>query len=238
MAVVFISEGANSKFLKELEDCGHNVVKIQKHDKLYTAIETHPDIVLCQIDNKIFIEEKTYYDLINRYPKLQNSIDDFDFIITSKIKNGKYPSNIGLNLAYTGRYAIHNFKHTDKALLDFLSEQDIEMIAVSQGYSKCSILIVNETSIITSDKGIYDNVREKIDCLLISQGEILLKGMEYGFIGGASGKHKDEIWFYGDIYSHPDYDRIYNFINSKGLKIKGFSEFKLEDVGTVVFVDM
>lgn len=238
MALVFISEDVNAEFLKELENCGHNVIKISKHKKLYTAIESHPDIVVCSVYDKLFIEESTYNDLLRRYPRLDDSLSGIELVITQSIENGKYPSNVGLNLAYTGKYAIHNFKYTDKKLISALYDYEIEMINVKQGYSKCSILIVDESSIITADKGIYDMVKDKIECLLISEGSIVLKDMDYGFIGGASGKYRDEIWFYGDISVHPDYDSIYKFITSRGYKIKKFSHFPLEDVGTVIFVDL
>lgn len=235
MAVVFLSEDAREEFVLELSNCGHNVIKIHKHPKLYTAIESHPDIVVCQIENRLFVEEHTLCDVYKNNPDLKARLSCLDIIDTPRLSNGKYPHDIGLNLAYTGRFAIHNFKHTENELLNFLGSKEIEMIQISQGYSKCSILIVDEDSIITGDTGIYNQVKDKLNCLLVDQGNILLKDMEYGFIGGASGKYKDEIWFYGDIYSHPDYEKIAEFISSRGFRIKGFSGFPLEDIGSIIF---
>lgn len=236
MAVVFISKDVRDEFAMELSNCGHNVIKIPKNPKLYTAIESHPDIVLCQINDTLFIEKTTYDYISEKNPNFSSILSDFKIVITPDIEIGKYPHDVRLNLAYTGKYALHNFKHTDALLTKHLVEKDVELVQISQGYSKCSILVVDENSIITGDKGIYDQVKDKLDCLLINQGDVLLKGMEYGFIGGASGKYLDEIWFYGDIYSHLDYDRILDFITRRGLKIKGFSEYPLEDIGSVVFV--
>ena len=60
-----------------------------------------------------------------------------------------------------------------------------EKINVSQGYSKCSLCIVNENSVITEDDGIAEVLkRHNMDVLKISAGDVLLSGLDYGFLGG------------------------------------------------------
>jgi hypothetical protein len=59
--------------------------------------------------------------------------------------------------------------------------------------------------------------------------------MPYGFIGGCCGKIEDEFVFYGDITEHPDFEKIYNFINDRNIKIKWF-DFPLEDIGSILTV--
>lgn len=232
---VIVSEDINKKFEESLTACGLIVVKVRKNKKLYTAIESHADIVLCPIEKNIIIEADSY-DYLSR--QLVDS--GYTLIKTSAIANGNYPEDIKLNLAYSSCFAIHNFKYTDEILLDAIKNiaknVDRKFVNVKQGYSKCSILIVDEKSIITSDIGVYESVKEEVDCLLISKGHIRLKTLEYGFIGGTSGRYKDEIWFYGDLSKHPDYKRIKSFIEFRKLKLRYFADFELEDIGSIFFL--
>lgn len=148
----------------------------------------------------------------------------------------KYPYNISYNIALFGNYAIHNFKYTDPKILEFINKNKIQKIDVKQGYSKCSICIVDEKSIITSDEGIVKACSEfNIDCLLITQGFIDLFDMNYGFIGGCSGSiSNDTIAFFGDITKHPDYEKIFKFITNKNKKIVCLSEENLLDLGSLI----
>jgi hypothetical protein len=70
--------------------------------------------------------------------------------------------------------------------------------------------------------------------LLIDKGHIQLQGFDYGFIGGASGRIGDTIIFNGDITQHPDYEKIAAFIEDRDLKIKYFTEYPLEDIGSII----
>jgi len=233
---VIVSEKINGYFEKELTNCGLIVIKVRKNKKLYTAIESHPDIILCGVGKTIVIEADTYEYLSEKITNLA-----YHVIKIEAIESGKYPDNIKLNLAYTGKFAIHNLKHTDETLLEILNRdlEDIrvEFIDIKQGYSKCSLLIVDESSVITSDIGIYSSLKDKMNCLLIEKGDIKLSTLDYGFIGGASGRYKDEVWFYGDVSKHPDYKIIKAFIEDRNLKLKYFKEFELEDVGSILFFE-
>lgn len=233
---VIVSEEINEYFEKELTDCGLIVIKVRKNKKLYTAIESHPDIILCGLGKTIVVEADTYDYLSEELTNLGCHV-----IKTEAIKSGKYPDDIKLNLAYTVKFAIHNLKHTDETLLKILNrdleDSLVELIDIKQGYSKCSLLIVDERSVITSDIGIYSSLKDKMNCLFIEKGHIKLSTLDYGFIGGASGRYKDEIWFYGDVSKHPDYKVIKAFIEDRKLKLKYFKEFELEDVGSVLFFE-
>ena len=149
----------------------------------------------------------------------------------SKI-GSKYPANIIYNAACTGKFFLHNLKYTDPELLKSASE--MELINVPQGYTKCNTLIVDEDSIITSDEGIAKSCSHKMNVLLVSPGHIKLQGFSYGFIGGASGRIDNTIYFNGDLSSHPDHKKITDFIKARDLDIKYFSEYPLEDIGSII----
>ncbi|MCQ2550687.1 MAG: hypothetical protein MJ146_00640 [Clostridia bacterium] len=173
-------------------------------EKGYEAIRNHPDIYMCQLGDEMF-----YGD-----PEL---IGD------------RYPLDIRYNACCTGKYFIHNLKYTDKELLK-CAEKYIK-VDVPQGYTKCNVLVVDEDTIITSDRGIK---HDGLNITYIRPGHILLPGQNYGFIGGASGLVEDTIYFNGDITLHPDYQIIRDTILSRGKKIEYVRNKPLLDIGSIL----
>lgn len=211
MSTIYISETANTLLIEELRSQGHNIRTVKLSDITYAPVSSHPDIYMCSmgLNNPVFFGEP------------------------SKI-GAKYPANIIYNAACTGRFFIHNLTYTDISLLKAAS--GMELIDVPQGYTKCNTLIVDENSIITSDEGIAKACSYKMNVCLINKGHIKLQGFNYGFIGGASGRIGNTIYFNGDLSSHPDYKKITDFIKARDLDIKYFSEYPLEDIGSIIII--
>ena len=53
-----------------------------------------------------------------------------------------------------GKYAIHNFKYTDKRVQQELIKSGYELIQTTQGYTNCSIAVIDDNSAIVTDKGL------------------------------------------------------------------------------------
>jgi len=99
---------------------------------------------------------------------------------------------------------------------------------------------IDEKSIITSDKGIYDKCcvgAVSGRTLLIKPSHIKLPGYKTGFIGGASGSHKDKIFFTGSLKTHPDGKLIREFIEKRGKKIVELYSGPLYDAGSILFFE-
>ena len=209
MSTIYISEAAHPLLRDFLINEGHIIETVKSSGITYEPVDSHPDIYMCSlgIDKPVF------------------------FGCPEKI-GSKYPENIRYNAACTGKYFIHNLKYTDPDLLK--AAENTVKINVSQGYAKCSILIVDENSIITSDVGIYNSCYGKLNVLLITTGHIKLKNFPYGFIGGTAGRIGNTIVFNGDLSQHPDFKRICSFISKRGLEIKYFKEYDLEDIGSII----
>ena len=115
----------------------------------------------------------------------------------------------------------------------FLKQQNPPV--TPQGYARCSILPVNEDSIITADWGVAKIcISAGMNVLLIRPGHIQLTGFNYGFIGGCGGRIGDTVVFHGNLSEHPDGNSIREFIHQRGLKIKDFPEFPLTDIGSIL----
>ncbi|WAW15479.1 DUF6873 family GME fold protein [Peptostreptococcus equinus] len=229
MKNIIVDRRISKEIKSNLSSIGYNVIESYKHEYLYSAIESHVDICLF-FDGKIFIaspESYEYYSIILKGQKIECGS-------TRLSKN--YPKDVAYNVSYMGEYAIANIECTDKIVLEQLKKNGTKLIDINQGYANCSICQVDQKSLITSDKGIYKNVIEEgLDVLLIQAGHIDLFDMDYGFIGGASGKLGDEtICFFGNIDLHPDGQSIRKFIEYRNKKIVCLSEGKLRDYGSCI----
>lgn len=207
--MIYVSETANPLLLKYLTSQGHQTHIIKPTNVTYPPVSSHPDIYMCGLGpgRPVF------------------------FGCPTKL-GPAYPENIRYNAACTGKYFIHNLKHTASDLLK--QAVSLEKIHVSQGYTKCNVVIVDEGSIITSDMGIYNVCRNRLDVLLIRPGHVKLRHFSYGFLGGASGRIANTIVFNGDLEQHPDFEAIAAFITARGLELLYFRQYPLEDIGSII----
>lgn len=228
MKYLIIDERMRNIEKEKLRSLGYNLIEIKANKKAYAEISSHPDIFVCKIDKKLIVE-KSQYENINQSIKQNNLIEQGGEEISKD-----YPDDIKYNVCLIGKKAIHNFKYTDSKIKQELIKQNYELINVKQGYTNCSISVIDENSIIISDKGLYDTLKNKnIDILFLNyEPDIkLLKNEEYsnkkGFVGGAISRIGNNIVVFGDLDKIDQNKNIRNFIEKRNLKI---IEFKGQDV--------
>lgn len=149
----------------------------------------------------------------------------------------EYPLDAQLNLAVVGNRVICSTKTAYLPAVDYLSRAlGVNIINCRQGYTKCSVLVVDERSIITQDKGISFAARKAgLDVLEIESGYVMLDGYEYGFIGGAGFKISyNTMVFTGTLDAHPDKKRILDFIASHGIKALYLTDEPIYDIGSAI----
>ena len=213
--VTYLSERAGAPLRDYLLSAGREIVTIKSEDVVDEGISDHPDIFLCKMGIS----------------------DDSPVYFAEKDNLGKdYPDDVSFNAACTGKYFIHNLSFTDGNLLAAAKSSGMTLIDVRQGYTKCSIVIVDEDAIITYDDGIVKACRPypELKVLKVSPGFVRLDGFDTGFIGGASGRVGNEVIFNGDLFRHPDFESIARFIEDRGLKCRWFSEYPLTDIGSIL----
>lgn len=222
-------------FFKSL---GYNIIELEKSEKVYTEISSHVDIFACQIDD-ILICEKSIYDYLKKE------------ILNSKIICGesevrcKYPNDVKYNVCQIGRYAIHNFKFTDIKISKIIDDKQLKKIQVSQGYTNCSIAVLNEKSAITSDIMIAKELeKNNINCLYFENNsniKLLDANGNFskmnGFIGGAIGKIDNKIIIFGDLSKIDESEKIRNFIRQNRLKLIEFKGFDVIDYGGIITIN-
>ncbi len=207
---VIISKDAGEKLKAYLEDKAQ-VIIFGGISTVAEPIRNHPDLVYCRLK------------------------EDAIFLGDEQRLTPEYPGDIIYNGFSTGKYFIHDLKHTDEQLLKAVDELGLIPVNVKQGYACCSIVPVDEDSIITADRGIAKAAEAAgIIVLTVEAGHVELPGYDTGFLGGCSGRVGDEIIFNGDLSAHPDFGAIKEFIGMRGLKLKYFEEYPLRDIGSII----
>ena len=216
-------------FVKEIEKFGHTVISSDRIDIFPFPEQKHADMQILPIKNDIF--------LLNECTVLAHKIPKERLIFCNKKAGNKYPENILLNFLYLNNTLYGKLSAIDKNLLDYCKENNIKTVNINQGYARCSTLVLNKKAVITSDLSIEKALKKDgVEVLLISSGNIVLDGYNYGFIGGASGKIDDNtVLFFGDIETHPDFDTINNFCIKHNILIKIICKnMPLTDIGGIV----
>ena len=230
-----------------LRSLGYNIIENVYNLDLYDEIASHIDIEYVKVDRNIVVSPKRYVEYQKELSACNNTI-----IKGKDNVSGVYPKDILYNVCIIGKRAIHSFKYTDPRLKEILVSNGYECIDVSQGYSNCSILVIDENSCITGDIKIAKTLLDYgIDVLFVNEPDIkLLKRtginenniqrmfFEYsdmsGFIGGSMACIGDTIIVFGDINNFVNKDKIVSFIESKGKKVKDFEGLNIIDYGGIM----
>lgn len=195
------------------------------------GINSHPDMSFCPLYNGDVVVSKTGYDYYKKIlPECLNLIKG-----ENDLKK-EYPFDIAYNVVIIDGKLYGNLKYTDKAIIKYCQNKNIELVNVKQGYTKCSTLIVNEKSVITSDKKLNDiYMLNGLDSLFVSSDEIFINNFDHGFIGGCGGKiSKDTVGFFGDITKHKDYLKINDFLTKRNIRHKMIISGPLFDYGSLI----
>ena len=144
-----------------LKNLGYEFIEIKKSTNVYPEISSHVDIFACKVKDKIVVEKSAYKMLKNKLNNDENILISGETMISYD-----YPNDIKYNVCIVGNKAIHNFKYTDSKIISELNKSNFEIINVKQGYSNCSIAVIDENSIILSDKGLYNSLKNILEKLI------------------------------------------------------------------------
>lgn len=219
---------------EKLKSLGLKIIEVPLCDNLYEAINGHVDIQLNILDknSKKIIINKDIGDIFKTTLKNLN----ISYLESKDSLKSKYPGNISLNALILDKYFIHNLKYTDENLLE--SQKDKILINVKQGYTKCSCLPISQKAIITSDIGIYKTLSNyNFDILLLPPGDILLEGLNYGFIGGTGGLiSNNKMVFFGSLDNYKYGSEVKSFLNKYNVEPLYLNDSKLYDRGSLFVI--
>ena len=218
-------------FKNELLKLGVNTIITAENRFVSPNIANHADLVMNYCGNGTFFADNSQNSLITKL-----NMSGFDCKIIEEKVSGKYPDDCLLNCIFSDKYLICNSNCTSKSVLNFAERCNKTVLHVKQGYVKCSICPVEKNAFITDDESIYKVLTQnKSDVLLIKKGSVVLKGYNYGFFGGCSGKISDKnIVFFGDIKKHSCYDNIKAFTKNYGIELISLGNNELLDIGSLI----
>ena len=235
MNYLIIDERMRKVEKETLKGLGYELIEIKQSKNVYPEISSHVDIFTCKVGKKLIIESSQYKILKSQISSEYNLVQGEEQIST------KYPDDIKYNVCTIGKKAIHNFQYTDPFVKQELINQGYELINTTQGYTNCSIAVIDENSAIVTDKGLYKILQKhNIDVLYLEyQPEIkLLNDKAYsrkkGFIGGAIARIRNNIVVFGDLNKIDLSGLIRKFISGKGLRVIEFKGLDVIDYGGII----
>ena len=222
-------ESLSQKCRERLAQLGFEVVILPSYERLGRGVDTHADMMLFALDNRIF----TYKGLGERLRELGR---EYEIAEIAYEPSEKYPDDIALNCLKVGKYIFCKRKHTAKEVLEYAEKGGYTVVNINQGYARCSACPVGDMGLISADPSMLAGASVVgIDRLPINAGSVSLDGFDYGFIGGACGYCDGSLYFSGDLRAHPDGDRIESFCKGLGVDAVSLSDEPLKDVGSIFF---
>ena len=231
--ILLYGSGVPSSITDLFTDFGYDAMQIPKCSLIDEAVSAHPDMLFsvlgegCVItDSGYFAENRAFFDTLARRAVTVK--------LSERALTKKYPGDVLFDAIRTEDLLIGNLKHTAPELFG----AGVRAVNVKQGYALCSTLLINGAAV-SADLGICSALRENgYDVLQITPGEILLNGYAYGFIGGASAVLEREraVLFFGNVYKHPDGEKIVRFCEGKGYRVYYDKDTPLTDCGGVKII--
>lgn len=229
-AKIVVMSTNNKELVNRVEELGIKVLSSESLSKLLIFEQYHTDLQFLHYNKDTVFVLKECTSLKENLKKYFPNV-----IEISKNIDKDYPNNVMLNCVVLNDMLICNTKTIADEVLQMAIRDNLKIINVNQGYTKCSTCIVNENTIITSDKSIYKSCRNEMDVLLIRQGYIELTGTDYGFIGGSSFKYnRNTLVFTGNIKLHPDYESIKSFVENHNVELLSLTENTMIDIGSII----
>ena len=215
------------KAIKKLETFGE-LIFLETKSIVYQAISKHPDIFFCPMGEELIVAPnlpETYKNFLRK--------KEIFFEEGKKPLGKTYPETAIYNAVVTNNYLIGNTKVIDKSIIEKVRKRKI--IHVNQAYTRCNLLPLPNNKFITSDKGIYKELRkEELEVLFVNPEGILLDGFKNGFFGGCCGVFENKVFIAGSLSHFPEGEKVREFL--KDFEIIELYDGSLLDVGSILKV--
>ncbi len=231
---IIIGDKYKESLKDPLENKGIEVLLLPDNPNVDRRLSGHADLSVLHLgNNKIALAE--YLKGSAFAEKLKER--GFEIFFSKSKQTPVYPGDAALNICICGNKLIFNPKSADNSIVDYLTKREaFGLVPVKQGYTKCSVCVVRENVIITSDIAVHKRaVADGIDALLVRPGYFELSGFDYGFIGGSSFMlDQNTLAFTGNLEMHPDKNLITEFASLHNIDIVYITQNKAFDIGSAI----
>jgi len=230
VSVIAVGEDYSKEISEALLPFGIRVLSCPNNPLVDARLRSHIDLSVFHLgDNKFVlsdaVSDSSFAEELNRMGA--------EIVVSAKNHSSEYPNDAFLCALSNGNRLFHNKSICDPIIRDYLLNR---IIHVNQGYAKCAVCLVNETTAITSDAGLTKAMeREGIEVLKIASVGITLSGFDEGFIGGASFKiAPNKLAFSGVLNDHPNKAEIEIFVELHGITPVYLTDKPIFDIGSFI----
>lgn len=227
---------------KCLQDMGYHLLELPRSVQTYPEISSHVDIFVCKINHTICVPQSIFDTVF----KTNRTVKTVSIRLVYRRFGKQYPEDVKYNVCQIGNNVVHNFRFTDSELLNLIEKEKLQKIQISQGYSNCSIAVVDENAVIVTDAKIAETLRKyKIDVLYLEElPDIKLLNYQNkysqmnGLIGGAMARIEDNMMVFGDLRKIDKEGKISDFVAKYHLEIIDFEGLDVIDYGGMVLMEI
>lgn len=233
---LLIGERYKDRLAQSLASQGIEPIWLPDDPTLDPRLAGHADLLTFASGRRIVLAESLFRSVPYNNTDIVNYLTikkGYHVMPTRSPRGAKYPADAGLCVCDTGKYTIYCPSTIDDAVRGLIGGVPV---TVAQGYAKCAACVVNDHSIITADAGVSRAAKSAgMDVLDIVAGHVALDGYDYGFIGGATFKiRNDTVAFTGTLDAHPDKERILRFLADRGQKAAFLTDEPIFDIGGAI----
>jgi hypothetical protein len=229
-----IGEGA-AHLLPILKEHFAEVVVLPSSSRLPKAVSSHPDMLISVIGGELICHIE-YYNVCGDALRRIADFGGLTIRCSSCEWGEKYPLDCAFNAFVTDDAVFCRADSTANEILRVGKRSSLKTVDVKQGYAGCSSLFVNGC-VITADPSIYAAAYDMYEVFHLAPGGIVLKGYEYGFIGGAGGASESAAYFFGSLSSHPMGDELRDFLLKRGVNVTEIGDAPLTDYGGIKIIN-
>ena len=227
--LIIVDQKIPNEAFEKLSEYGE-VLGLKTEGIVYDSISGHPDIFLSKIGNKWVVAPNlpdTYIEKLKEF--------NIPYILGEEAVGTKYPASSKYNVVMDDHFIIHNFRNTDSAITQLT--EDMDLIQVDQGYTRCNLIPLGNKHYITSDKGIERTLKRfDLEVLYVEPSGIILPGHKNGFIGGCAGILDRQIFFIGKLDTLKESEEIKMFLKAQNFEIIELYKGPLFDGGSILFL--
>lgn len=231
MPAILISQNASQSVKNELSNQNFEIISLPPNKSLDPPVACHADMLIFK-QEKTLLTSREYYETANGIFKRAVK-SGYTVTLSRSSQQKEYPNDILFNAFRHGNKIFGLEKHLAPEIKEWYGGN---LINTRQGYANCSCASVGN-GVITSDPSLATLLTSHgIDVLRIQAGHIVLDGYDYGFIGGTSFEFNDCVFFFGNLFSHPDGKSIAEFCSKHGKKAISLSNEQLCDLGSAIVI--
>lgn len=223
----------NSAFPQIAEAVGRyvdSVILIEPNINLQKPVASHADMNVFRLKDTLFVAGGAKF-----CPELH--IPEYN-VVWLDDPGCNYPEDVICNAKLIREHMFCNLRTISDQIVKLAAAENYKILDVRQGYTGCSICVVTDSAMITSDTGIADVARANgFDVLLINNNEIKLPGYDVGFIGGCTGLLDENRLFLSGCLSKCSFgSEIKTFCAGHGVEIIELTKDSPVDVGGILIL--